>query len=107
MKENVDNATSLRQVLDHCCTTSRQLVSEAKCSIFFSPNVDAEVKAEVCSESNIMTEIHIWKISWASGYGRIDRSDDFIYLLERLIARLVGWKGKCSPWLERKSSLKR
>jgi hypothetical protein len=59
LKENIDNATSLRQVLDICCTNSRQLVSEAKCSIFFNPNADVEVKAEVCSESNIITENHI------------------------------------------------
>ena len=39
MKANLTNATSLRQVLDQYCASSGQLVSEAKCSIFFSPNV--------------------------------------------------------------------
>jgi hypothetical protein len=31
-------------------------VSEAKCSILFSPNVNVEVKEEVCDELNIMNE---------------------------------------------------
>jgi hypothetical protein len=42
MKANVVNATSLRQVLDTYCPNSGQLVSQAKCSIYFSPNVDAQ-----------------------------------------------------------------
>ena len=56
MKANMINATSLRQVLDQYCASSGQLVSEAKCSIFFSPNVDVEVKAEICTELNITPE---------------------------------------------------
>jgi hypothetical protein len=56
MKANIVNATSLRQVLDHYCESLGQMVSEAKCSIFFSPNVDVQVKANICTELNIMTE---------------------------------------------------
>jgi hypothetical protein len=41
MKANLTNATLLRQVLDQYCVNSGQMVSEAKCSIFFCPNVDA------------------------------------------------------------------
>ena len=39
MKAKMKNATSLRQVLDQYCAASGQLVSEAKCSVYFSPNV--------------------------------------------------------------------
>jgi hypothetical protein len=49
MKANKVNATSLRQVLEHYCANSGQMVSEAKCSIFFSPNVDVQVKEEMCT----------------------------------------------------------
>jgi hypothetical protein len=40
MKANLTNATSLRQVLDQYCASLGQIVSQAKCSVFFSPNVD-------------------------------------------------------------------
>jgi hypothetical protein len=45
MKANLSNATSLNQVLEQYCACSGQMVSEAKCSIFFSPNVDVQVKS--------------------------------------------------------------
>ena len=45
MKADMTNATSLRQVLDEYCANSGQLISEAKCSVFFSPNIDVNVKA--------------------------------------------------------------
>ena len=37
MKANMNNATSLRQVLDEYCASSGQLVSEGKFSIFSVP----------------------------------------------------------------------
>jgi hypothetical protein len=49
MKANMTNATSLRQVLDQYCASLGQLVSQAKCSMFFSPNVDTRVKAKICT----------------------------------------------------------
>ena len=56
MKANLINATSVKQVLDKYCANSGQMVSEAKCSIYFSPNVNVDLRAGICSELNIMTE---------------------------------------------------
>jgi hypothetical protein len=42
MKADMINANSLRHVLDQYCASSGQMVSQAKCSIFFSPNVDPD-----------------------------------------------------------------
>ena len=47
MKEDMNNATSLRLVLDQYCASSRKLVSEAKCSIYFSTNVNVERKTNM------------------------------------------------------------
>jgi hypothetical protein len=44
-KTNMINTTSLRRVLTQYCASSGQMASEAKCSIFFSPNVDVHVKS--------------------------------------------------------------
>jgi hypothetical protein len=86
MKANVVNATSLRQVLDQYCANSGQLVSEGKCSIYFSPNVDVLVKAEL----NIMTEALSDRYLGLPAMVGMDRSENFLYLLERIIARSEG-----------------
>ena len=85
MKADMKNATSLRQVLDQYCASSGQLVSETKCSIFLSPNVDTELKANVCTELNIMTEALSDKYLGLPALVGVDRSDSFIHLLERII----------------------
>jgi hypothetical protein len=68
------------------------MVSEAKCSIFFSPNVQVEVKGQICEELNIMTEAISDKYLGLPSMVGLDRTDRFIYLLERIIERLEGWK---------------
>jgi hypothetical protein len=94
MKANIVNATSLRQVLDQYCANSGQLVSDGKCSIYFSPNVDVQVKADICSELNILTEALSDRYLGLPAMVGMDKSDNFMYLLERVIARLNGWKEK-------------
>jgi hypothetical protein len=94
MKADTTNATSLRQVLDDYCASSGQMVSESKCSIYFSPNVDVQVKAEICTELNIMTEAITDKYLGLPTMVGLDKSESFVYLLERIIQRLKGWKEK-------------
>ena len=94
MKADMINATSLRSVLDAYCANSGQLISEAKCSIFFSPNVDVEIKAQMCTELNIHTEAISEKYLGLPSMVGLDKSDSFVYLLERTIERLKGWKEK-------------
>ena len=94
MKANVTNATSLRRVLQEYCACSGQMVSEAKCSIFFSPCVKVEDKAEICESLNIMTEAISDKYLGMPAMVGLDRANSFIYLLERVIERLKGWKEK-------------
>jgi hypothetical protein len=92
MKANMTNATSLRQVLEQYCASSGQMVSEAKCSIFFSPNVQTEMKAQICGELNIMTEAISEKYLGLPAMVGLDRTESFVNLLERIIERLKSWK---------------
>lgn len=85
MKADMINATSLRQVLDQYCASSGQLVSEAK---YFSPNIDVSLREEICTELNIMTEALSDKYLGLPAMAGADKSDSFIYLLERIIKRL-------------------
>ncbi|XP_051217512.1 uncharacterized protein [Lolium perenne] len=92
-REEVRGMEGVR-VLDQYCASSGQLVSEAKCSMYFSPNVDPDVRAELCSELNVMTEDLSDKYLGLPAMVGVDRSDSFMYLLERIIKRLEGWKEK-------------
>jgi hypothetical protein len=49
MRADIINATSLRQVLEEYCASSGQMISESKCSIFFSPNVDVNLRVDICT----------------------------------------------------------
>ena len=70
--------------------SSGQMISDSKCSsIFFSPNVDVDVKGRICEELNIMTEAisdkYLGLPSW-------------LVLIE-LIASHIFWKGSLIGWM--------
>jgi hypothetical protein len=94
MKADVSNATALRNVLDLYCASSGQLVSEAKSSVFFSPNTRVEVREEICSKLNIVTESSSDKYLGLPALVGVDRSDSFQYLIDRIIKRINGWNEK-------------
>jgi hypothetical protein len=56
--------------------------------------VDVQLKADICTELNVMTEAISDRYLGLPAMIGIDRSDNFVYLLERVIARLNGWKEK-------------
>jgi hypothetical protein len=56
MKADMNNATSLQRVLDTYCANSGQLVSLSKSSVFFSPNTNSLMRAEICEALHIDTE---------------------------------------------------
>ena len=92
MRADNQNANTLRSILDEYCATSGQLVSESKCSIFFSPNTNVEVKAEVCQILNIMTESISDKYLGLPSMIGVDRVDCFKHIIERIQAMVNGWK---------------
>jgi hypothetical protein len=94
MKADMDNATSLQQVLDTYCANLGQLVSLAKCSILFSPNTTALMRAEICEALHIDTEALSDKYLGLSAFVGIDRSDSFKSLIERIKQMINGWKEK-------------
>jgi hypothetical protein len=94
MKAETNNATSLQRVLDTYCANSGQLVSLAKSSIFFSPNTNALLRAEVCEALHIDTEALSDKYLGLPALVGADRSDCFEHFIERIIQRINGWKEK-------------
>jgi hypothetical protein len=94
MKADMNNATSLQRVLDDYCANSGQLVSLAKSSIFFSPNTNVLVRAEICETLHIDTEALSDKYLGLPAIVGADRSDNFMHFVERIIQRINGWKEK-------------
>jgi hypothetical protein len=94
MRADVENAESLRKVLEDYCAASSQLVSEAKSSIFFSPCTNTDTRAEVCSALNIMTESITDKYLGLPLLVGVSHSDCFQHLVEKIIKLLIGWKEK-------------
>jgi hypothetical protein len=56
MNADTNNALKLKEILDRYCANSGQELSESKSSIFFSPKLVVEERAEVCQILNILTE---------------------------------------------------
>jgi hypothetical protein len=94
MKADMNNATSLQRVLDTYCANSGQIVSLAKSSIFFSPNTNVLLRAEICEALHIDTEALSDKYLGLPALVGADRSDCFKHFIERIIQRINGWKEK-------------
>jgi hypothetical protein len=94
MKADMNNATSLQRVLDTYCANSGQLVSVKKSSIFFSPNTNILLRAEICQALHIDNEALSDKYLGLPALVGVDRSDSFEHFIERIIARINGWKEK-------------
>jgi hypothetical protein len=94
MKADMNNATSLQHVLDTYCANSGQLVSLSKSSIFFSPNTNVLLRAEICEVLHIDNEALSDKYLGLSALVGADRSDCFEHFIERTIHRINGRKEK-------------
>jgi hypothetical protein len=81
MKADMTNATSLQQVLDMYCVNSRQLVSMAKSSIFFSPNTNVLLRAEICEALHVEAEALSDKYLGLPALVGADRSDCFLHFV--------------------------
>jgi ribonuclease HI len=94
MQADKSNAETLKNLLDRYCSNSGQMISDAKSSIFFSPNTEVETKVEVCETLNIMTESLTDKYLGLPALVGADRSDCFQYLVDRVRGKTKGWKEK-------------
>lgn len=92
MKANMENAQTLKRILDLYCAASAQLVSLDKSSIFFSPNTNVNVKAQICALLDIMTEALNDKYLGLPSKVWMDKTDCFQYLIDRVMQRVNGWK---------------
>ena len=67
-------------------------MSNAKSSIFLSPNTPDGVQEEVCGELHIVTEAPLDKYLGLHTMVGVDRSDCLQHLIDRVCQCLKGWK---------------
>ena len=94
MRATVQNATTLKRVLDTYCQSSGQRVSTPKSSVFFSPNTRVNEREVVCQLLDILTEALSYKYLGLPTIVGVDKSDCFQHLVDRVCQRLKGWKEK-------------
>ena len=94
MKADRRIAECLKGILTKYCDSSGQKISEGKSSIYFSRNTNVEEKAKVCDILNMMIESISDKYLGLPALVGVDRTDCFRHLVDRVRARISGWKEK-------------
>jgi hypothetical protein len=92
MIANEQNANCLRRILEDYCKASGPLVSDPKCSIYFSPNEHVDKRVEICTTLNIMVEALSDKYLGLPLLVGADRSDCFQYLGDIVFEHGHDWK---------------
>ena len=77
------NANCLKNILELYYSSSGQLVSVGKSSFFFSPNTLVDIRVEVCTILDIVTEALSDKSLGLPSIVGADRSDCFKYWFEK------------------------
>ncbi|GJN35059.1 hypothetical protein PR202_gb23789 [Eleusine coracana subsp. coracana] len=94
MHADLRNAEVIKAILDRYCLNSGKKISEEKSSVFFSTNTTVDDKAQVCQTLNIMIEAISDKYLGLPTMVGAERSECFTHLIDRVLARIKGWKEK-------------
>ncbi|MCH88382.1 ribonuclease H, partial [Trifolium medium] len=85
---------SVIKALQLFCSMSGQQVNHDKSSIFFSKNVSMETRVHLVEASGFTEVSNIGKYLGVPALGRSPRRNDFQYLVEKVKAKLAGWKAQ-------------
>ena len=88
------SVASIKRVLEHFCMESGQAISVDKSRIYFSPNTPSSLKDNICEILGIQATSSLGKYLGFplrhNGAGR----NQYNFIVERMIAKLSGWKTK-------------
>ncbi|KAK9991108.1 hypothetical protein SO802_026093 [Lithocarpus litseifolius] len=91
-KVDSEACEAVPQVLCNFCNESGQKISLEKSRIYFSPNVDSEVKEEVCERLCIPATTNIGKYLGIPIKHRGAARNQLNFIAERVMNKLAGWK---------------
>ena len=86
------NCTIVREVLNEFCERSGQIVSEAKSKVYFSPNVDRDMRISQCNILGFQSTPNIGKYLGVPIKHSGPSANDFNFVLDRVKQKLSSWK---------------
>ena len=82
------------ELLEKFCYESRQKINQDKSRVYFSPNVNGELKEEVCKRLGIQETHNIGMyLGFPLRHRGISRNP-YNFIAKRVMSKLVGWKAK-------------
>ena len=91
-KADLKNCCHIREAFDSFYELSRQKVSFHKSKVYFSPNVSQDSRAEFCEVLGFSSTPNLGKyLGFPLKHPR-STSQDFNFIIERVQAKLQGWK---------------
>ena len=94
-KTNERNVEVVVEVLDVFCKLSSLKIGKEKSKIFFSPNVTMEDKLDIVNLTRISETHFLGKYLGFPLIHKGRRRNEFHFVVERVQAKLDGWKSKC------------
>ena len=91
-KADLKNCCNIRETLDTFCELSGQKVSLAKSKVYFSPNISPECRSEMCEVLGFRSTPNLGKYLGFPLKHQGASSQDFNFVIERVQAKLQGWK---------------
>ncbi|KAL0005366.1 hypothetical protein SO802_012927 [Lithocarpus litseifolius] len=87
------NCLSMMDTLDCFCSISGQKINKDKSRIYFSPNIDAGKREELCGIMGMRSTPNLGKYLGFPLKQPGSSSQDYNFVIERVQAKLAGWKG--------------
>jgi hypothetical protein len=85
---------SVMRALQLFCSMSGQQVNQDKSSIFFSRNVNVEVRKQLVEMSGVKEAHNLGTYLGVPALSKAPRRSDFQYLVEKVKVKLAGWKAQ-------------
>ncbi|XP_075640664.1 uncharacterized protein LOC142612456 [Castanea sativa] len=85
------NCSTIRDVLNEFCSRFGQTISEAKSWVFFSPNVDRDIRESLCNILGFASNPNIGKYIGIL-IKHLGSPLDVNFILDRVKQKLAGWK---------------
>ena len=91
-KANSKNCSTIRSVLDIFCSKLGETINEAKSKVFFSPNVDSDMRDSLCEILGFRLTNSLGKYLGIPIRHQGSSPHDFSLILDRMKQKLAGWK---------------
>lgn len=89
---DVKNCNVINDALQEFCAKSGQKVSASKTRVFFSPNVDSDLKDNLTNLLGFESTTNLGKYLGFPLNHTGTRKHDFVFVLDRVKKKLAGWK---------------